>query len=84
MKRNLEIAGMILGLVLAASSAVKAFYLLPYQVAQLECAQRTADQEKRTDHELLVRIEERLIYVQEKIAVLNDKAKQQSTKSAHE
>lgn len=72
MKRNIEITALVVGVVMSLSSAIGTFYIQPYRVSKLEEAQRAYEADKRADHELLVRIEERLIAVQEKITVLNE------------
>jgi hypothetical protein len=69
-KTNLELVGLavaIVGGVIGIAGGVGAFYILPYRVEAMEHKIETVVTRHDNDHELLMRIEERLIAVQKEL-----------------
>jgi ABC-type lipoprotein release transport system permease subunit len=69
-KTNLELVGLaiaILGGIIGIAGGVGAFYILPYRVEAMEHKLETVVVRHDNDHELLLRIEERLINVQKEL-----------------
>lgn len=74
MKRNLELIGLVLAVVMSTSSVATYFIIIPYRLDAQEARSKAIEENvaelaaKRTsDHELLTRIEERLIAMQKTI-----------------
>jgi hypothetical protein len=59
--------GVILGILSAGMSLLGAYVLLPYRVDVNEKAIQALQRERNIDHELLMRIDERLIMIQHKL-----------------
>jgi hypothetical protein len=69
-KTNLELVGLsvaIIGGIGGIAGMVGAFYILPYRVSAIEHQIETVVVRTNNDHELLMRIEERLIAVQKEL-----------------
>ena len=69
-KTNLELVGLavaIVGGIIGIAGGVGAFYILPYRVEAMEHKIETVVTRHDNDHELLMRIEERLIAVQKEL-----------------
>jgi hypothetical protein len=69
-KTNLELVGLavaIIGGIIGIAGGVGAFYILPYRVEAMEHKIETVVVRHDNDHELLMRIEERLIAVQKEL-----------------
>lgn len=70
-KRNLEVIGLIFSVIggaFGAAGMVGAFYVLPYRMNAAEVEIRRISETHEKDHELLLRIEERLINIQKTVA----------------
>jgi len=69
-KTNLELVGLavaIIGGLGGIAGLIGAFYILPYRVSAIEHRIETVVTRHDNDHELLLRIEERLINVQKEL-----------------
>jgi len=74
MKRNLELFGLILAVVMSVGSVITYFVVLPYRMSAQEARSFAIEEkvveisrQRALDHELLTRIEERLISLQKSI-----------------
>lgn len=69
-KARIEFVGLIIGVLSGLGSIagmIGAFYLLPYRVEAVEKRIETISLQRADDRELLTRIEERLIAVQQEL-----------------
>jgi hypothetical protein len=57
-KRNLELGALIIGTILAITSAFGVFYVLPYRMSAAETSISAMQIERKADHDVLVRIDE--------------------------
>ena len=74
MKKNLELIGLVLAVILSAGSVVAYFVVMPYRMDAQEARSLAIEEriveiskQRAMDHELLTRIEERLISLQKSI-----------------
>jgi hypothetical protein len=74
MKRNLEMLGLVLAVIMSIGSMVAYFTILPYRMDAQEARSKAIEErteelskQRNLDHELLTRIEERLIALQKSI-----------------
>ena len=70
-KTNLELVGLavaVIGGIIGIAGGVGAFYILPYRVEAMEHKIEAVVNRHDNDHELLMRIEERLLAVQKELA----------------
>lgn len=58
-RQSLQLGVGIITVALAISSAIGAFYVLPYRMSAAEAAISKMQDERKTDRELLLRIDER-------------------------
>lgn len=66
-KTNLQMFGLLVAVSTGITGLFGAFVILPYKVEAIEQQVKSNAEKTATDHELLVRIEERLITVQKQI-----------------
>lgn len=74
MKKNLELIGLVLAVIMSTGSVVTYFVVIPYRMDAQEARSKaiedraeTLSKQRIADHELLTRIEERLIALQKSI-----------------
>lgn len=79
-KRHIETASQIAALVLAALAFGKAWFTLPYRIDQAENAIASQSISRSADHELLVRIDERLKDVQRNLDAVTPGKRDTSTR----
>lgn len=66
-KMNLQVFGVVVAVATGITGLFGAFIILPYRVDAIEVQVRNNAEKVAADHELLVRIEERLITVQKQL-----------------
>lgn len=60
LKANLQVISLVLGICIAVFGAVGAWAVIPYRLEQAEAEIRALKDDRATDREILVRIDERV------------------------
>ncbi len=64
LRKRVEIWATVLAMVAGLSGLIGAWFVIPYRVEAIEKRQATLEHVSKSDHDILVRMEERLISVQ--------------------
>lgn len=67
LKTNLHAISLAIGIVIAVFALVQAWAILPYRVQQTESEVKAMKDERKSDHEILVRIEEQVKALREEL-----------------
>jgi hypothetical protein len=67
LKSNVAIVSAYVGILVGVFGFIQAYAVLPYRVQQVEADTQAIKAERKTDREILIRIEEQLHFLREEI-----------------